>query len=387
MQIAILGAGVAGLAAAITLTSGGHTVQVYERREATSTLGAGVTLWPNATFVLAELGILDRVRAVSGRPWSMQRFDAEGAPLGAIDLRAIDEQMGHPTLAILRRDLQRSLLDRLHELGGGVTYGRVASEVGERGARAWARFEDGDEITADVVVGAEGRMASVARQYVNPGATASYQGFVNWIGIADSSDPLVEDPHAILDCWGAGSRFGIVPLDARRVYWAAGQAIPLEAIPSPAALRGELHSRFANWPAVVGRVLAASPTASLRTIAVHDLDPLPRWHRGRVVLIGDAAHAALPTSGQGACQALEDAWHLARYLVPDEPEPAAAFERFTASRQGKTRNITLAGRHLAASIFHTDPVARDERTRRADHAQLAATMASNWSTGLPLRGG
>ncbi|CAN5821579.1 hypothetical protein BH11MYX3_BH11MYX3_29390 [soil metagenome] len=134
MQIAILGAGVAGVSAAIALTVRGHAVQIYERRQATSTLGAGVTLWPNATFVLAELGILDRVRAVSGRPWSMQRFDAAGAPLGAIDIRAIDEHMGHPTLSILRNDLQRVLLDRLGELGVVVSYGRVASEVGERGA-------------------------------------------------------------------------------------------------------------------------------------------------------------------------------------------------------------------------------------------------------------
>lgn len=389
MQIAILGAGVAGVSAAIALTVRGHAVQVYERRHASATLGAGVTLWPNATFVLDELGILDRVHAVSGRPQSMQRFDAAGAPLGVIDIRAIDRQMGHPTLSIFRRDLQRVLLDRLGELGVVVSYGRGANEVGERGVHAWTRLEDGEEITADAVVGAEGRMSSAARRYVNPGATAIYQGFLNWVGIAESSDPLVEDPHAIIDLWGTGLRFGVVPLGARRAYWAGAKAMPLDAIRAPEDLRAELQAQFADWPAVVQRIIDASPGPSLRTIAVHDLEPMPRWHRGRVVVIGDAAHASLPTSGQRACQALEDAWHLARCLGPNEPDPEATFEIFTGVRQMKTRNITLAGRHLASSIFHADPDvcrSRDERKRGADHQQLAATMATNWSARLPLRG-
>jgi len=389
MQIAILGGGVAGLSAAIALTLRGHTVQVYERRAASSTYGAGVTLWPNATFVIAELGVRDRLHLVSGRPHSMQRLDAAGVPLGVVDIRAIGEQMAHPTLSVLRRDLQRVLVDRLAELGVVVSYGRSASEVGEHGARAWARFEDGEEIAADVVLGAEGRMSSAARRYVSPGATPVYQGFVNWVGIAESSDLLVEDPHVITDFWGTGSRFGIVPLGATRAYWAGGTAIRLDAIGAPQNLRAELQARFLEWPAVVRRIIDASATASLRTIAVHDLEPMSCWHRGRVLLIGDAAHASLPTSGQGACQALEDAWHLARCLRPNDPDPQASFERFTALRAMKTRHIALAGRHLASSIFHTDPDAcrsRDQRTREADHHQLAAAMATSWSVGLPLPG-
>ncbi|MEP6866599.1 MAG: FAD-dependent monooxygenase, partial [Deltaproteobacteria bacterium] len=347
MQIAILGAGVAGVSAAIALTGRGHSVQIYERRQASATLGAGVTLWPNATFVLAELRILDRLHQVSGRPRSMQRFDAASATLGVIDIRAIDEHMGHPTLSVLRRDLQRVLLDRLGELGVVVSYGRSATEVGERGVQAWTRFEDGEEITADAVLGAEGRMSSAARRYVNPSAMPVYQGFVNWVGIAESSDLLVEDPDAIIDFWGTGSRFGIVPLGSRRVYWAGGKAMPLDAIGAPEDLRAELQAQFAEWPAVVRRIIDASARPSLRTIAVHDLEPMSCWHRGRVVLIGDAAHASLPTSGQGACQALEDAWHLARCLRHDSLDPEGAFEMFTRVREMKTRHIALAGRHLA----------------------------------------
>lgn len=387
MQISILGAGVAGVSAAIALAVRGHTVNIYERRERASTLGAGVTLWPNATFVLGELGVLERLRVVSGLPRSMRRFDAAGAPLGVIDIRAIDEQLGHPTLSILRHDLQRVLLERLGELGVTVAYERVAMEVGERGGRPWTRFETGEEIAADVVVGAEGRMASVARGYVDPGARPIYQGFVNWVGIAESTEQIVEDPHAISDYWGTGLRFGIVPLGARRAYWAAGKAMPLHAVRSPEDLRAELHAQFADWPAVIRRIVQESPTESLRTIAVHDLDRLPRWHRGRVVLIGDAAHASLPTSGQGACQALEDAWHLARCLAPDDRDPAEQFETFTRRRQTKTLHIALAGRQLAASIFHEDPVlcaTRDERARATDHRELATTMAAHWGAGLPL---
>src|SRR3569623_1211919 len=137
MQIAILGGGVAGLSAAIALTLRGHTVQVYERRAASSTYGAGVTLWPNATFVIAELGVRDRLHLVSGRPHSMQRLDAAGVPLGVVDIRAIGEQMAHPTLSVLRRDLQRVLVDRLAELGVVVSYGRSAKRASWNGLQAF----------------------------------------------------------------------------------------------------------------------------------------------------------------------------------------------------------------------------------------------------------
>jgi 2-polyprenyl-6-methoxyphenol hydroxylase-like FAD-dependent oxidoreductase len=107
------------------------------------------------------------------------------------------------------------------------------------------------------------------------------------------------------------------------------------------------------------------------------------------VLIGDAAHASLPTSGQGACQALEDAWHLGRRIPLDGRDLAEALDGFSRDRQPKTRRITFVGRQLARTIFECDPERcrdRDAAARASDHRAAAAGMAAQWSAGLPLSG-
>lgn len=389
MKIIILGAGVAGAAAAIALAERGHAVQVYERRLAAGVLGAGVTLWPNATFVLEQLGVLPAIAAVAGQPTRMARFDPSDAPLGTIDIAAISAAMGRSTYSVLRRDLQQVLIARALAMGVAISYGRAGRAVGSDGDHAWVELEDGQRVTAELVIGADGRMSSVARSYVAPGATATYQAFVNWVGIADAIHPIVDDPGTIRDYWGVGLRFGIVPISSHLVYWAGGQRVAHDEL-VPGDLHEELRETFAGWPVVIASVLAASAPSSIRKLAVYDLEPMEVWHRSRVLVIGDAAHAPLPTSGQGACQALEDAWHLARSL-PAAGEWEAlehALVDFTVHRQAKTRQITLAGRQLAHSLFHLDAEAsrrRDDAARESIAPTAAGAMAAIWSRGLPLR--
>jgi 2-polyprenyl-6-methoxyphenol hydroxylase-like FAD-dependent oxidoreductase len=120
---------------------------------------------------------------------------------------------------------------------------------------------------------------------------------------------------------------------------------------------------------------------------VHDHDPIKVWHKDNVVLLGDAAHSALPTSGQGACQALEDAWHLAKYLADSANTIDQAFALYTQIRQAKTTAITMGGRALATSIFNPDSKAckyRDEKSKQTDYQQMVIAMAKGWSSGLPL---
>lgn len=387
MDVGIIGAGVAGAAAAIVLAQLGHTVRICERRVRASTLGAGVTLWPNAAFVLDQLELMSEVTAVSGRPRAMHRVDAGGKAIATIDIAAIDALSGFATHSILRADLQRILLSRLAELGVSVRYGCVAREVGESGARPWVEFEDGTRIECDLLLGADGRVSSVARNYVAAGARAKYQGFVNWVGISETSDPLLDDPSSILDFWGSGTRFGIVPISGRRCYWAGARAMTLDEARLPHSPGEEPFILFSDWPEPVQRVLAHASPESVRKIPIFDLDPIPTWHRGHVLLVGDAAHASLPTSGQGACQALEDAWHLGRCLEAEWTDLDQVFTRFTELRHAKTSGITRAGRQLAQSLFHgtaEDYRRRDEAARTVDPLRFSTGVASAWGAGLPL---
>lgn len=390
MDIVILGAGVAGVASAIALRLRGHTVRLVERRPAPSHLGAGVVLWPNASFVLAELGMLTAVQAVSGTPTQMKRMSQDGELLSALDIGALDRTMGHASHAILRRDLQRIMLARLAELGVQVEYGHHVLRLEARAAgQARAVLANGGELGADLILGADGRMRSAAREYVSGTAAPVYQGHVNWVGVLES-DAAVVDDMAILDFWGVGQRFGVVPVSRNKVYWAAAKAAPAGGGLHGADMRDGLAAQFAGWPAPVGRILAACAPASFRRIDIYDLEPIDCWHRDNVLLVGDAAHAALPTSGQGAGQALEDAWHLARGL-PAKAVNAAdlqeALAAFTALRRDKTRLITQMARGLSSALFDTDPAAAQERNRQAragDSAAMVQAMARGWGAGLDL---
>lgn len=181
MEIGILGGGIAGLSVALALRKQGYSPRVYERRAVPATMGAGVTLWPNASFVLEELGLLQDIAAIGGRPLTMRRQDDAGNALGGLDIGLLDRTMGYPTHTVLRRHLQEVLLDHAARARIPVEFGHqaVAIELDAHG-RAVAQFANGASIGPDLLIGADGRMNSVARKFVAGGNAPIYQGFVNW---------------------------------------------------------------------------------------------------------------------------------------------------------------------------------------------------------------
>ncbi|WP_421956152.1 FAD-dependent monooxygenase [Polaromonas sp.] len=389
MEIGILGGGIAGLSVALALHKLGYSPRVYERRVAPATMGAGVTLWPNAGFVLEELGLLQDIEAVGGRPLTMRRQDAAGNALGGLDIALLDRTMGYPTYTVLRRHLQEVLLDHAARAGIPVEFGHRAVAIAlDAHGRAVTHFENGASIRPDLLIGADGRMESVARKFVAGDNTPTYQGFVNWIGVAQGQHALV-DNIAIQDFWGAGERFGCVAIRPQLVYWAAAQARPLSEATPTADMRKEVEDLFAGWPEPVARIIRATPANAIRLIAVHDLEPLHTWSRANVLLVGDAAHAPLPTSGQGACQALEDAWHLARCLDGASDGLDEVFQAFAKIRAPKTARLAEQGRVFARGLFATDPETcriRNERAKASDPVRDVQALATGWGQGLPMPG-
>lgn len=249
MEIGILGGGIAGLSVALALRQQGYNPLVYERRTAPVTMGAGVTLWPNASFVLQELGLLHDIAAMGGKPLSTRRQDAAGNALGGLDIALLNSAMGYPSYTVLRRDLQQVLLDHAACAGIPVEFGHRATAIElDAHGKAVAHFENGASIRPDLLIGADGRMDSVARQFVAGDNRPVYQGFVNWIGVAQMTQApqaLVDD-MVIQDFWGEGERFGCVPIRPDLVYWAAAQARPLSEVrPSP-DMRQEVEQLFAQ---------------------------------------------------------------------------------------------------------------------------------------------
>ena len=387
MKIAILGGGVAGVSSAIALKQKGFDVSVYERQAAPSNIGAGIVVWPNAAYVLDRLGVLDEIEAASGRPTRMRRLSSTNEDLGAIDIEKINGHMGYSSRSILRSDFQEILTRRLESLGIAIQYTHAVRHIETtHPGRAEAHFQNGLKISADVLIGADGRMASCARRYVHGNNAPVYQGFINWIGVYESEEDSF-DEIAVADYWGVGERFGIVPVTRHKAYWAGGVASAHLGPRNPPEYKAELVSRFSGWPQPVQMVIRGTPVERMNKIYVHDHDPIQTWHKHNLIVIGDAAHAPLPTSGQGACQALEDAWHLANFLADYPQDLQKAFVKFTETRFDKTSGIIMAARGFAASLFNRDKafcMARNESSKNTDFTKVAAAMSRGWGQHLPL---
>lgn len=342
-KIAIVGAGVAGMALAILATKQGHQVSLFERDSNVSSMGAGVTLWPNAMFVMQKMGLDKKVMQVGGTPCMMRQFDQHGLLQTEFDILAVNTLCGFPSVTVLRRELMSLLAGALESLGKEITFNCsiTAADV----MKLSQEF--------DLVVGADGRMNSVVRQALCADkVTPRYHGFVNVIGVGRQREGILN--NAIDDYRGQGERFGIVPVNDGWCYWAGAWNAPVDDEHPRAHWCDELHRRFRDWPDPVQNVLQSYDRASVNCIFVHDIDPLPFWHQDNVLMIGDAAHASLPTSGQGACQALEDAWHLTR-LLKETDTLEIALQSFYQQRHIKTSAAQLVGRQFARKIFSEQP--------------------------------
>lgn len=387
MKIAILGGGVAGVSCAIALKQAGFDVCVYERHESPSNIGAGIVVWPNAAYVLDQLGVLKEIKAVSGYLTKMRRISSTNEDLGAVDIELINHHMGYPSFSILRRDFQNILVSKLESLGIVIQYKHNVTNIEtKQPGKAQVQFQNGTKVDADVVIGADGRMASNARRYVNNDNAPVYQKFINWIGVYESEQESF-DEISVTDYWGVGERFGIVPVTKSKAYWAGGIACADLGSRNSSEHKAELRAIFSTWPRSVQRMIEHTPVNRINKIYVHDHNPIGTWHKNNLIVVGDAAHAPLPTSGQGACQALEDAWHLTQCIKESPQDIQGAFTKFTEMRLDKTTNIIMAARGFAASLFNRDKnycIARDEKSKETDFSKIAAAMSHGWAQGLPL---
>ncbi|MFV2059162.1 MAG: FAD-dependent oxidoreductase [Gammaproteobacteria bacterium] len=371
-NIAILGAGIAGLCCAIALHKKGFNVTLYERSAKPENSGAGLVLWPNASVILDKLALLDEIKSAGYSLSKMQRVTELGEYLNEIDLTQFQTKNNYSNYSITRKNLQDIFLNKIQQLNIVIHFNHQISEIESHTENtAVVHFTNGNTIEADIIIGADGRMNSIARKYVTGCNKPVYQGYVNWVGLLET-DSTLQFQNNISDYWGCGERFGLVPLSKQTAYWAGCKVMP-EGLGEPnSGNKKALLDIFENWPDSIKTVIELTPNQNIKRIEIYDHDPLPKWHRGNVCLIGDAAHAALPVSGQGACQAIEDAYQLAECLQQHEKNQAvthrqyqSAFEHFFNRRSEPTSTIIQNARYFARSLFNTDPEYCETRNRKA----------------------
>jgi 2-polyprenyl-6-methoxyphenol hydroxylase-like FAD-dependent oxidoreductase len=355
----VVGAGIGGLSAAIALHRAGWQVRVLERAREFAPIGAGITLWPNAVRALAALGVTVRGREATGFGGVRNR---SGQWLSRLDWSRLEQRAGGPLAALTRAQLHQSLLDALP--GDIVELGAQVTEVPE----------------ADLVVAADG-LDSALRTRLWPNLPApAYNGFTTWRGIAP---PPTTGVPAWSNSWGGDREFGIVPLADGQVYWFA-------ALPAPQGVvfaddRAEVARHFGDWHQPIPELVASTGTI-LHLDIRHLAPPPPSFVRGRVVLLGDAAHGMPPNLGQGGGMALEDSVTLGIALAGTD-DVASALARYDRERRPRTTAVAREAARVARLMAVGNPAlaaARDTVTRVLP-GSLALRSMARWARWSPPR--
>jgi 2-polyprenyl-6-methoxyphenol hydroxylase-like FAD-dependent oxidoreductase len=230
--------------------------------------------------------------------------------------------------------LRSFLADGVLRTGAEVTDAGAA----EGGDGAVVTLAGGARLAADVVVAADGLRSTVRAALWPDHPGPRYAGYTSWRAV--TAEPVAGIEYGG-ETWGRGERFGILPLRDGRVYWFAAANVPPGESDAPDA---EVRRRFGGWHDPIPRLLDATPPGDVLHLDIHDLHlPLPPFTRGRVALLGDAAHAMTPDVGQGACQAVEDAVTLAAALA-GEPDVPRALSVYDDQRRPRTQSIVKAAK-------------------------------------------
>ena len=356
-RVAIIGGGIGGLAAARALSRRGIEVRIYEAAPELREIGAGVALGPNAMKVLRSLDLEDDVRAVAGRSeWALTRNGRTGRVISRTSRAQQADLFGSAAATVHRADL----LDVLaHSLPSHiVTLGARCTGVEPDGEVAVAHFQDGTEVEADLVVGADGIHSAVRASLFGPDAPR-FTGKICYRSVVPV-DAVPGGPPPNDNTQWLGPHGTIVLYPVRRdelinvVCHYDDEAYRHESWVSECE-RSEVLERYAGWHDLLLRTFSAGEV--WYKWALYDRDPIPRWTRGRVTVLGDAAHPMLPYLGQGACQAIEDGCVLAAALAAEPDDPVAALDLYERSRRPRASQVVLASRERGVSNHLASPLA------------------------------
>ena len=305
----VIGAGIGGLTAALALSAKGWDVQIIERAPALGAVGSCIVVGPNALRALDSLpgGIADDIRALSLPPVLGGVRTPSGSWLLKQDLRLFLDRYGDPLVTIERPMLIDLLAARLPD--GALRLGAEAASVDA--GTGEVTLVSGEILRADLIVGADG-IHSPTRRRIFPGhPDAEFIGVTCRLLIVPG-DGLDVTPGEV---WGRAAMFGIFPMADGRVYAFSEQpAAEPFAGGSMAVEKAALQKAFAGFPAPIPDIIDRADPAEILRVDLHaQRKPLRQFHRARVALLGDAAHAMTPNVGQGACQAMEDAVVLAHH--------------------------------------------------------------------------
>lgn len=366
MKALVVGGGVAGPATALALGQVGIEAVVLEAHAPDTSAGSYLTLAPNGVDALNALGALDAVGPAGFASRTNRMYGAGGRHLGTLSLgQPLPD--GTVALTLKRSQLATRLADLARERGIDVRHNTQVVDIRILPDGAEVRLADGSTLRTGLLVGADG-VHSRVRRAIDPAAPGGrYVGLTNFGGITHGTPLAAELPPAAWHfVFGRRAFFGAHPTPGGDVVWFVN-------VPRPAISREERAATSHDaWQRLLldlladdagpGRDLVSSGTLELAGDNTYDLGHVPHWHRGRAVLVGDAAHAPSPSSGQGASLALEDAVALALAMTHSRASSdlGAALAAFEQGRRPRVERVVRAGAR-SSSVKTPGPVGRAVR--------------------------
>ena len=347
MRAAIIGGGIAGLTMGIALQKFNIGFDIFERAPQLNEIGAGIGLYPNALNVLQKLGVAGEILRNGFAADRGQMMNQSGKVLYLLDAEKMKVKYGYPFLAIHRALLQKILAERVrqdcfHLNKDLMSISKATNEI---------TFTDNVTYTPDLVIGADG-INSKTRQLIFGNVPLRYCGQTGWRGTVNFALPepfnscgteIIGNDRAV--------RFGFSKISNGTVYWFATKKSEPNQTDNPKTLKQSLLSMLKKFPPVVNQVIESTDTKNIIRTDLYDFKPIRTWHKNHVVLMGDAAHATTPNLGQGACQAIEDAYSLASFLS-EESSIETAFKQYQSARIKKATNVVNTS-YLYAKLLNS----------------------------------
>jgi 2-polyprenyl-6-methoxyphenol hydroxylase-like FAD-dependent oxidoreductase len=373
-RVVIVGGGVAGLTLALALKQAGVDVEVHEKYDHLQGRTTGFTIWSYAIQQLVSIGMEEEALDRIGSEIEVTEVRLQdGTLIGEMPVGEASRDLGAPSYDIGRRDLQEQLIAAIGADSVHMRSECVGVEQGD--GPATILLADGDRASGDLVVAADG-IHSVLRDTVARKSRLRYSGFGGWSGLIDFEHELLEPGHHV-EMWGHGSKAGVASAGPGRARWYATERAPAG---KNGVRRDEIFEHVDGWYRLVRDAVLATDEAQIVRAEAWDLDPLSTWVKGRVVLVGDAAHATTPFAAMGACMAIDDALSLRDALETNEVEDALV--AYQDHRKKQAEKMVRHGRRMGHLAQVHNPFLAHLRDSFFEHIppdkfkELAADMAA-----------
>lgn len=375
MNVVIIGAGMGGLTTGIALKKFGHQVRIFEQTEKILPVGAAISLWSNGVKCLNYLGLTDKIAKLGGQMDDLAYVDGlTGDVMTQFSLLPLIEEVGQRPYPVARADLQNMLMD---EFGRDQIYlGKKMVSLEDKADYVEVHFADGSSTQADLLIGADGTH-SLTRTYVlGQQVQRRYAGYVNWNGLVEISEDLAPAQQ-----WttyvGEGKRASLMPVADGKFYFFLDVPLPAGLDNNRDDYKKLLKRYFVDWCQPVQQLIERLDPQKTNRVEIHDIEPFTQFYKGRVVILGDAAHSTTPDIGQGGCQAMEDAIYLARSLQINTLGLEDALRRYQNKRNERANELVLRARKRC-DVTHM----KDEAVTQAWYAELRREQGGHIMQGI-----